>query len=236
MISKCDLRTTVKRFMADLDVTVSPAVWRRLYAEGKNDLRYPNDVLVRLGVRLLNRNQDRRILDFGFGTGANLAHFASQGFEVHGVEISEHALARAKERLRSASLTADLRLIGVGERLPYIEGFFDVVYSWQVIYYNNHEGWRSTVAELERVTRKGGLVIIATAAPGDASQIQAQPLGNDLYRSNVPDQEGCIVTIPDRERLGDFFPGRSVEIGEFGFQIGATRSRYWIVNYRTRDA
>jgi hypothetical protein len=30
---------------------INAGVWRRLYAAGGNDLRYPNDVLVRLGAR-----------------------------------------------------------------------------------------------------------------------------------------------------------------------------------------
>jgi SAM-dependent methyltransferase len=207
-----------------------------LYAQGKNDLRYPNDVLVRLGARLLRKEQDRKILDFGFGTGANLVHFASQGFEMHGVEISAHALQRSQERLGIAGLSADLRLTEVGRRLPYPDGFFDVVYSWQVLYYNSRDGWQSTVIELERVARLGGLVMLATAAPGDISQVEAESLGDHMYRSRVPDQEGCILTIPDRGALPAFFPGRSIEIGEFGFQIGATSARYWIITYRMQAA
>ena len=65
---------------------INGGIWQALYAAGKGDLRYPNDVLVRLGARLFNRERDRRILDFGFGTGANLLHFAGLGYEVHGVE------------------------------------------------------------------------------------------------------------------------------------------------------
>jgi SAM-dependent methyltransferase len=218
--------------MTDTADQANSGVWLRLYAQGKNDLRYPNDALVRLGARLFDKRQDRRILDFGFGTGANLVHFASQGFEMHGVEISEHALARTQERFHAAGLSGDLRLIGVGQRLPYADGFFDVVYSWQVLYYNSRDGWTSTVGELERVARRGGLVVLATAAPGDISQVEAEALGNDVYRSRVPDQEGCILTIPDREALTGLFPGRSIEIGEFGFRIGVTTSRYWIITYR----
>jgi SAM-dependent methyltransferase len=207
-------------------------VWQRLYAQGKNDLRYPNDVLVRLGARLFRKDEDRKILDFGFGTGANLVHFASQGFETYGVEISEHALGRARGRLESARLSADLRLIGVGQRLPFADGFFDVVYSWQMLYYNSRDGWHLTVNELERVTRPGGLMVLATGAPGDISQVEAEALGNDMYRSRVADQEGCILTIPDRQALADLFPGRLIEIGEFGFHFGAISSRFWIITYR----
>jgi SAM-dependent methyltransferase len=207
-------------------------VWRRLYAEGAGDLRYPSDVLVRLGARLLSNTRDRRVLDFGFGTGANLLHFAGQGFDMHGVEISEHALARTKERLRAADLSADLRLIRVGEPLPYAGCYFDVVYAWQVLYYNDLVGWVSAIGELERVTKPGGLVIVAIAAPGDISQIEAEPLGNDMYRSKVRGQEGCVLVIPDRPALGALFPGRQLHIGEFAFRYSAMQARFWIITYR----
>jgi SAM-dependent methyltransferase len=218
--------------MTELASQVNAGVWRRLYAEGGNDLRYPSDVLVRLGARLLSNTRDRRVLDFGFGTGANLLHFAGQGFDVHGVEISEHALARARERLQAAGLSGDLQLIRVGQRLPYADSYFDVVYAWQVLYYNDLDGWASTVGELERVTKRGGLIIIATAAPGDISQVEAEPLGSDVYRSKVRGQEGCVLVIPDRQALGALFPDRQIEIGEFGYRFAGTTARYWIITYR----
>lgn len=218
--------------MAEPASEVNAGVWRRLYAEGGGDLRYPSDVLVRLGARLLSKTRERRILDFGFGTGANLLHFAGQGFEVHGVEISERALARTRERLQAAGLSADLQLLRVRQRLPYTDSYFDAAYAWQVLYYNDLDGWASTVAELERVTRPGGLIVIATAAPGDVSQAQAEALGNDLYRSRVPGQEGCVLLIPGRQRLSALFPDRQIQIGEFDFQFPGTTARFWLITYR----
>ena len=219
--------------MTDLADRANSDVWQKLYAGGKNDLRYPNDVLVRLAARMLNKARDRKILDFGFGTGANLVHFATQGFETYGVEISEHALTLAQDRLSAAGLFGDLHLVRAGQQLPYADYFFDAVCAWQVLYYNSWDGWKSTVGELERVTRKGGLVLIATAAPGDISQLEAEPLGNCMYRSKVHGQEGCILTIPDRDTLAEFFSGRQMDIGEFGFQFGGTTSRHWVITYRT---
>jgi len=211
---------------------LNAAVWRKLYAEGKNDLRYPSDVLVRLGARLLSRNEDRRLLDFGFGTGANLLHFARQSYEMYGIEISEHALALTQQRVREAGLAAELSLIEPGHRTPYRDSFFDAVYAWQVLYYGDKDVWRRTVSELERVTRPGGRVIVATAAPGDISQAEAEPLGNEMYRSRVPSQEGCVLTIPEQEGLAALFAGRGIEVGEFGFRFGPTVARHWIVTYR----
>jgi SAM-dependent methyltransferase len=212
---------------------VNAAVWQRLYAAGSNDLRYPSDILIRLGARVLDRARDRRILDFGFGTGANMLHFAGQGFEMYGAEISEHALTRTRERFQATGLAGDLRLIEPGQRLPFASGYFDVVYAWQVLCYNDAQGWASTVSELERVARQGGLVIIATAAPGDISQVEAEPLGNSVYRSRVRGQEGCVLLIPERNALGGLFPDRQLEIGEFGYSFAGVTARYWIIIYRT---
>ncbi len=151
---------------------------------------------------------------------------------MHGIEISTHALARTQERLKAADLRAVLELIEPGHRLPYEDSFFDVVYAWQMLYYNDLAAWRAALRELERVAKPGGRVLIATAAPGDVSQVQAEPLGGHLYRSKVAGQEGCIVLIPDRQGLDGLFPEQQIQVGEFGYEFGEATAKYWIVTYR----
>ena len=213
---------------------LNAAIWQRLYAAGGNDLRYPSDVLVRLGAALLDRSVDRRILDFGCGTGANLVHFASQGYQVWGVDSSRDALVKAEEKLNKAHTCAQLRLTAAAGPLPFEDGFFDVAYAWHVLYYNDAAGWGAVVRELQRVSRQGALVMIATAAPGDVSQLLAEPIGASLYRSRVPGQEGCVVLIPEREGLEQLFPGQRIEVGEFGYRFGSVAARYWLITYRVR--
>ena len=159
-------------------------------------------------------------------------HLAGEGYASWGRDIGT-PLPRAPDgRLDAARLRADLRLIGAEDPLPFESGYFDVVYAWQVLYYSDGDTWRDKVKEMERVTRRGGLILVATAAPGDVSQVEAEPLGDFVYRSTVAGQEGCVLTIPEREALQRFFPGRKLEIGEFGLQYGATRSRHWVITYR----
>jgi SAM-dependent methyltransferase len=203
--------------------------WRTMYAEGKNDLLYPNDVLVRIGARLFNSKTDKRILDFGFGTGANLIHFAKQGYSMYGVEISEDAIRKTKERL---PLKADLTLMGSDGLLPYADAHFDIIVAWQVLCYNDWNSLSSIVLELERVLRPGGLMLSTMIAPGDISQVQADALGDCLYRSHVSGQEGCILVIPEKKDLPLCFPGRKLEIGEFGYTWAGMTARHWIVLYR----
>jgi SAM-dependent methyltransferase len=208
-------------------------VWQALYASGKSDLRYPSEVLVRLAAQHFPRGQSLRILDYGFGTGANLTHLLGLGHEVFGVEVSASALARTQDRLQAAGLEADLRLMRAGDRLPFEARMFDAVVAWGVLGYNDLAGWQAAVAECERVLRPGGLMLVAIAAPGDVSHQHAETLGGSLYRSRVPGQEGCVLTIPSREELADLFPGRALEVGEFSHSFGETQSRHWIIRYRT---
>lgn len=71
-----------------------------------------------------------RAVDLGCGTGANAVHLASEGFEATGVDFSEVALAKARQRARSAGvddacrfLCADLTDAGLPARL----GAFDLL-------------------------------------------------------------------------------------------------------------
>jgi SAM-dependent methyltransferase len=207
-------------------------IWENLYAGGGNDLRYPSETLVRLLARQLRGQSALRVLDFGCGTGANLAHVASLGHEVAGVEVSSSAIDLARARLESQRLSCRIEWVAPGAALPYPDGVFDLLIAWQVLYYNDRGGWAAAVRELERVARPGALIVIATAAPGDVSQLESEPLGGGEYRSQVAGQEGCVLTIPDRHELGALFPGRELDVGEFGSILNGTRTRHWVVTYR----
>jgi SAM-dependent methyltransferase len=216
----------------DLDLQCNTTTWQQLYADGKNDLRYPNDVFVRCCYRYLDPASVEKVLDFGFGTGANLIHLARAGYAVSGAEISSHAMDKTARRLAEQGLQADLRCIEPGAALPWPADYFDAVVTWQVLYYNDWDSWHLTVAELERVLRPGGVFICATAAPGDISQTMAEALGDGLYRSRVPGQAGCLLAIPELPDLAACFPGRTLEIGEFSYRLGETVSRHWVIVYR----
>ncbi|HVZ45353.1 MAG TPA: class I SAM-dependent methyltransferase [Ramlibacter sp.] len=211
-------------------------IWQALYAAGRNDLRYPSDMLVRLSARWWPAGEPRRILDYGCGTGANLAHLARLGHRVQGVEVAQSAVEVASSRLLEAGLSGQVHLVGAGATLPFEDESFDAVVAWQVLYYNERATWSAAIAEIERVAAPGARILIATAAPGDISHRMSQALGDSIYRSQVPGQEGCMLLIPERDELAALFPGRELEVGEFGHEFGGTRSRHWIITYRMPDA
>lgn len=94
-----------------------------------------------------------RLLHVGCGTGSALEIAARSGAEIAGLDASVDLLKTARERLPDA----DLRVADAAE-LPYDRGCFDQVMAFDAIQYT--EPPAVAVAELARVTRPGGSVVI----------------------------------------------------------------------------
>lgn len=114
-----------------------------------------------------------RVLDFGCGTGATTVAIAlSTGLAarvVIGMDPNERSLEAAMVRARAYDLPEDrctFRVIDVGQDLPYDSASFDLTTCVSVIEYVHRLADRHTlVAELERVTRPGGHVVLVTPSP-----------------------------------------------------------------------
>jgi SAM-dependent methyltransferase len=101
-----------------------------------------------------------RLLDCGCGTGNNLRLLRRYG-SAFGIDLTYSGLAYAKqhgERLAAqASATA----------LPFAEGEFDIVTSFDVIYALDDRGAGTALREMYRVMRPGGYLVLNVAAlPG----------------------------------------------------------------------
>jgi len=98
-----------------------------------------------------------RILDCGCGTGANLSWLTEFG-SAYGFDVSATGLqigrSLGRRGLVQASVTAT----------PFASESFDVVTSFDVLYALEEEDERTALAEMFRVTRPGGHVLINVAA------------------------------------------------------------------------
>lgn len=100
-------------------------------------------------ARHYNLKPGNRVLDVGCGKGYLLYEFtqAVPGVEVAGIDISEYAIANAKEEVRPA-----LR-VGHAKALPYPDDHFDFVVSINTLHnLYNFELW-SALKEIERVAK-----------------------------------------------------------------------------------
>ncbi|MEV4603429.1 class I SAM-dependent methyltransferase [Amycolatopsis sp. NPDC049253] len=102
----------------------------------------------------------RRILDAGCGSGPVLAALRDRGAEVRGFDASVKMVELARHRFGA---DADLRVADLSEPLPYPDAEFDDVIVSLVLHYL--EDWSAPLAELRRVLKPGGRLILAVNHP-----------------------------------------------------------------------
>lgn len=132
------------------------AAWRERNA---HELWSVPDAEVVALLETLRGEGAKRVLDLGFGLGRHVILFAREGFDTYGIEPAQSGFAYCEGWLEAEGLRADIR-IGEMTELPFEDGFFDFVLSWNVIYHGTLSQLRRALWEICRVTRQGGLVYV----------------------------------------------------------------------------
>jgi SAM-dependent methyltransferase len=102
-----------------------------------------------------------RVLDAGCGYGRNLVHLLREGCEVFALDQDAEGVDHVRKL--SASLGTGLPpenfRVGPIERMPFADGFADVVLCSSVLHFaRDDEHFQSMLAELWRVLRPGGML------------------------------------------------------------------------------
>ena len=125
-----------------------------------------------------------RVLDAGCGSGRNLVYFMREGFDVHGVDVSQDAVAHVRSLARALAP----RLPEENFRREPVEGMsfadesFDAVLSSAVLHFARDEAhWLAMMREMWRVLKPGG-IFFARLASTTAVESHVEHLGGRRYR------------------------------------------------------
>src|SRR6516162_2996227 len=102
----------------------------------------------------------RRILDAGCGSGPLFEALRDRGAIVTGFDASAKMVELARRRLGDG---ADLQVADLGGPLPFPGSAFDDVIACLVLHYL--EDWGPALAELRRVLKPGGRVLVSVEHP-----------------------------------------------------------------------
>lgn len=108
-------------------------------------------------LELLGNVKDKKILDYGCGSGIYTALLTKKGAKVKGFDISEEMLKIAKLNNPDVEFKQ-----GSGYNIPFKEKF-DIILASLVVHYM--QDWNRMFKEMGRVLNKGGIVIFSTGNP-----------------------------------------------------------------------
>jgi len=96
-----------------MDDPITPGTWeyvRATHIAEDYDQHYQYNDLFRFDTQVLDRWMPKpaRLLDLGCGTGRHVIHFATRGFDVTGVDLSEHMLTVTNRKLAQEHCGATL--------------------------------------------------------------------------------------------------------------------------------
>ena len=97
-----------------------------------------------------------KILDVGCGKGFLLYDFTKvvPDLELHGIDISEYAIANSKEEIK------DRLQVGNATSLPYLDNYFDLVFSITTIHNLHCYDLDKALREIERVGKRNKYICV----------------------------------------------------------------------------
>jgi len=100
------------------------------------------------------RFHGKKLLEVGVGAGTDFIQWIRAGAECYGVDLTPESIEHVQRRLHLYGLECkDLR-VADAESLPYVDNFFDIVYSFGVIHHSPNT--IKALEEIIRVLKPGG--------------------------------------------------------------------------------
>lgn len=187
--------------------------WEKVFAQRPWGA-YPPEELVRFIARHFQAIPDRsriRVLEIGCGPGPNIWFLAREGYGVAGIDGSPTAIRQAEERLQTEKLPAADLKVGNFASLPWSDACFDAVVDIAALYANPMQNIQTTIAEIARVLKPGGLFfgkMFADSTTGSRSGTMIEP-GTVERPTDGPCAGNAIAHFFSRTELETLFSGYS---------------------------
>ena len=143
--------------MVKIAIENRSANWNDVYKK-KGKLQYEYDPIIEKEVVPLFKKQEiKKILDLGCGTGRHAEVFAKNNFRVVGIDVAEVATNISEEALNDPHITF---FTGDMKDIRFPDNYFDAVFCFQVVHHAKvYEIWKA-FDEITRVMKEGGTLFI----------------------------------------------------------------------------
>jgi SAM-dependent methyltransferase len=146
-------------------------------------------------ITLAGLGDGHRVLDVGCATANLLRAIGGQhpNVELVGLDPDQKALARARRKARRAGLAMRLDR-GFAQELPYPDASFDRVFSSLMLHHLDSTSKDTLLAEVRRVLRPEGLLILADAMVDAHGHGHGRRRGRMHLHDNVGDAVAARIT------------------------------------------
>ncbi len=145
-----------------------------------------------------NKQEEKKALDFGTGSGRHCVLLNEFGYQVYATDYTENSIKTVQEMFPFVKTS-----LGGAPPFPFKENFFDVIVSWGVLHYNSVRSARDILKEKMRILKKGGYLAGSVRAVGDTHlQVQETVVG-------TADLKGAYTRFYTLEELKEDLKGFS---------------------------
>jgi tellurite methyltransferase len=200
--------------------------------EGRAGWTAPDPAVLGLIPELKARGA-RSALDLGCGVGRHALYLAAEGFSVEAIDGSAAGIAVARAAAEAKGLSLGLRQ-GAIDELPFADGAFDFVLSWNVIYHGTLGDVGRRLAEIWRVLKPGGLYQGTMLSTRNANYGEGRAVAPDTFVIDGAEEKSHAHYYCDAARLVALFAGFELlslnqdaqgKPGAWHWQIVAERTR-----------
>jgi len=211
--------------------------WERIYSQGMQNSIWPWSDLVSYVMRYARPGSgSTKVLELGFGAGANIAFFSSLGVEYFGTEGSESAVQRVGQRF-AAQPGISVACCDFTRDIPF-DGPFDLVVDRSSLTHNSTAAIRACLQLIAPRMRTGARFIGIDWFSTDNPQFLAgRDTGDYHTRSSYMSgqfKDVGMVHFFDEGHLMDLISGAGFKIerlehkqSEFALPKGADRMAWW---------
>ena len=134
-------------------------------------------------IPIVEQWTNKKILDFGCGSGRGTSVLSENGADVYGVDILKSNIINAKELCKKNNIKAKFKLVKEKDTIPYPDNFFDGIVCDGVLHHIKHA--EEVVDEFKRVLKKNGVIYVMLYT-------------ENLFRMNLNNITNMIRNTPEK--------------------------------------
>lgn len=212
-------------------------VWEEIFQQRDAWGNYPPEELVRFIAQNYYRVSDRkeiRILEVGCGPGGGPSWFiAREGFSFTGIDGSETAIEKARQRFKVEGLPGEFR-VGFLAELPWDDGVFDCIVDVACLQCNDEAATKWIIGEIRRVLKPAGRHFSLTAKAGSWGDGSGERIDKTSFRhvTEGPFHGMGVMRFATRESLEELyadFSSLTIEYSLRSLNNGTRELRNWVV-------